>query len=393
MRKTTIIFFALNFIFAVDYETQIQPIFDNNCGGCHLANSQGGLNLSNYDNLMSSGTIVAGSAIQSILYDRITRAESDQGNMPPIGALSEVDIDLIAQWINDGALPEESSDISGCTDSDAITCDDDIDPLYFPECDTCSDDDPCDNYYNPDATIDNGLCMYDAHPTYEEFTIENFNNGSLYLDWSMFMPPVDVSQYVLMRCADIDGDNNGDGEFEYEMCVMIIPPMPLYTNMNFTDDFSDATDYGLDDIVGIKYTLSIGYPNNNYWGSAFGNYYYESSDNECVDGDINNDNVCMPMECFDGIWYEIVIDCAEEMGVPCENGFYIDPPEDVCCSTCVLSGDLNFDNIINVIDVVSLVNGILTGNLTSDQMLVADLNGDQTINVIDIVSLVNMILG
>ena len=153
------------------------------------------------------------------------------------------------------------------------------------------------------------------------------------------MPPVDVSQYVLMRCADIDGDSDDDGEFEYEMCVMIIPPMPLYTEMYFTDDFSDATDYGLDDIAALKYTLSIGYPNNNYWGSAFGNYYYESS----------GDNI--------------------------------------------LLGDLNFDGIINVIDVVSLVNGILSGNFTNDQMLVADLNGDETINVIDIVSLVNMILG
>tara|TARA_Y100001970_G_C14225611_1_gene855465 strand:- start:1070 stop:2119 length:1050 start_codon:yes stop_codon:yes gene_type:complete len=234
---------------------------------------------------------------------------------------------------------DSSSDVEGCTDSDAITCDDDIDPLYFPECDTCSDDDPCDNYYNPDATIDNGLCMYDSHPSYEEFMIENFNDGSLYLDWSTFMPPVDVSQYVLMRCADIDGDSDDDGEFEYEMCVMIIPPMPLYTEMYFTDDFSDATDYGLDDIAALKYTLSIGYPNNNYWGSAFGNYYYESS----------GDNI--------------------------------------------LLGDLNFDGIINVIDVVSLVNGILSGNFTNDQMLVADLNGDETINVIDIVSLVNMILG
>ena len=340
MKKTTIIFFALSFIFAVDYEAEIQPIWNMNCGGCHTSNSQGGLNLLTYDNLMSSGTVVAGSALQSILYDRITRPNSATGDMPPgNSALSQGEIDLIAQWINEGALSEESSDISGCTDSDAITCDDNIDPLYFPECDTCSDDDPCDNYYNPDATIDNGLCMYDIHPDYEDFTIEDFNDGSLYLDWSMFMPPVDVSQYVLMRCADIDGDNDGDGEFEYEMCVMIIPPMPLYTEMYFTDDFSDATDYSLDDIAGIKYTLSIGYPNNNYWGSAFGNYYYN-------------------------------------------------PPADD-----VLLGDLNFDGIINVIDVVSLVNGILIGNLTSEQTLVADLNGDQTINVIDIVSLVNMILG
>ena len=56
-------------------------------------------------------------------------------------------------------------------------------------------------------------------------------------------------------------------------------------------------------------------------------------------------------------------------------------------------GDLNFDGIINVIDVVSLVNGILGAGLTDDQQLAADLNGDGIINVIDIVSLVNMILG
>ena len=59
----------------------------------------------------------------------------------------------------------------------------------------------------------------------------------------------------------------------------------------------------------------------------------------------------------------------------------------------ILMGDLNFDGIINVIDVVSLVNGILGGGLTDDQQLAADLNGDGTINVIDIVSLVNIILG
>jgi hypothetical protein len=55
-------------------------------------------------------------------------------------------------------------------------------------------------------------------------------------------------------------------------------------------------------------------------------------------------------------------------------------------------GDLNFDGVLNVIDVVSLVSGILGGGLTNDQELAADLNGDGTINVIDIVTLVNIIL-
>ena len=55
-------------------------------------------------------------------------------------------------------------------------------------------------------------------------------------------------------------------------------------------------------------------------------------------------------------------------------------------------GDLNFDGVLNVIDVVSLVNGILGNNLSPDQSLAGDMNNDGTINVIDIVSLVNLIL-
>ncbi len=56
---------------------------------------------------------------------------------------------------------------------------------------------------------------------------------------------------------------------------------------------------------------------------------------DCLDGEVNNDNPCNPMECYDGQWYEIVIDCAEQMGIPCEGGVYVAPPEGVCCSTCV----------------------------------------------------------
>ena len=392
MKKTTIyLFFIFSFLFSVDYETEIQPIWNASCGGCHTSNSAGGLNLLSYENLMSSGTVVPGSSFQSSLYDRITRPESANGDMPPAGSLSQTEIDLIAAWINEGALPQESFDVSGCMDSNAITCDDDIDTLYFPECDTCSDDDPCDNYYNPNATVDNGLCMYNDIPSYDEFSINlGSAEGSLNLDWSLFNPPVEVSQYVLMRCADVDGDSDNDGEFEYEVCVMIIPPMPMFTGSQFIDDFADAVEYGLDDVAAIKYTLSIGYPNNNYWGSSFGNYYYEPE--SCVDGDFDNTNPCMPMECFDGVWYQIIIDCAEQMGVPCEEGIYIDPPEGVCCSECVLLGDLNSDGVLNVVDIVSLVNGILAGSLSVNQALIGDLNGDGTNNVIDIVSLVNLIL-
>ena len=70
----------------------------------------------------------------------------------------------------------------------------------------------------------------------------------------------------------------------------------------------------------------------------------------CIDGDINNEDPCNPLECWNGEWYQIVIDCAEEMGVPCENGYYIPPEEGECCSTCVeysIEGRWNPDGFNN----------------------------------------------
>ena len=42
----------------------------------------------------------------------------------------------------------------------------------------------------------------------------------------------------------------------------------------FLDEFDSQYAYNLEETAGIKYTLSLFYPNNNYWGSAFGNYYF-----------------------------------------------------------------------------------------------------------------------
>ena len=113
------------------------------------------------------------------------------------------------------------------------------------------------------------------------------------------------------------------------------------------------------------------------------------SDDECIDGEVNNDNPCNPMECWDGQWYEIIIDCAEWFGVPCEGGIYIPPPEDECCSECVLLGDINMDSDLNVLDIVSIVDIILIGG---EYNIIADLNYDGNINVVDVVQLVNLIL-
>ena len=62
---------------------------------------------------------------------------------------------------------------------------------------------------------------------------------------------------------------------------------------------------------------------------------------------------------------------------------------DLVCSQDYQLGDLNQDSIINILDIVLLVNLVLS----SDYSAVADLNSDNTINVLDVVLLVNIVLG
>ena len=108
----------------------------------------------------------------------------------------------------------------------------------------------------------------------------------------------------------------------------------------------------------------------------------------CTDGEVDNSNPCNPMECYGGEWIEIIIDCPEEMGIPCEGGVYLPPAEGECCSICMFLGDLSGDGIVNVLDVVAMVNLVLSGGYDE----VADMNGDGTLNVLDVVLLVGIIL-
>ncbi len=108
----------------------------------------------------------------------------------------------------------------------------------------------------------------------------------------------------------------------------------------------------------------------------------------CINGIIDESDVCSPRECIDGLWATAIIDCMEQMGVPCDGGIYVDPPDNVCCSSCIQYGDVNQDNTLNVIDVVTVVNLAIANEYNQ----VADVNLDQALNVLDIVLLVNLIL-
>ena len=108
--KATLYFtILLSFLYAqVDYETQVQTIFNNSCTSCHLYGHNSGLNLTTYSATMTGGNnglvIAVGDHANSELYNRITLPETANGDMPPTGSLSQSDIDLIAQWIDEGAL-------------------------------------------------------------------------------------------------------------------------------------------------------------------------------------------------------------------------------------------------------------------------------------------------
>ena len=102
--KKFIFYSLMSCLFAqIDYETEIQTIFNNNCISCH--GNSGGLSLDSYASLMTGGNsgsvIISGDHSNSLLWEKI-----NNGQMPPNGQLSSSNIDLIAAWIDEGALEE-----------------------------------------------------------------------------------------------------------------------------------------------------------------------------------------------------------------------------------------------------------------------------------------------
>ena len=103
-----LLFICLNILIGqVDYQTQIQTIFNNNCTSCHINGGAyyGGLDLSTYANVMTGGN--SGAVItpfdhaNSYLWQRVNNGEMPSGNNPD---LSSSQIDLIALWRDEGAL-------------------------------------------------------------------------------------------------------------------------------------------------------------------------------------------------------------------------------------------------------------------------------------------------
>ena len=62
-------------------------------------------------------------------------------------------------------------------------------------------------------------------------------------------------------------------------------------------------------------------------------------------------------------------------------------------SCSLLLGDVNSDNIINIVDIIILVGYILGNELpNNNQLYVSDINQDSVLNVVDIIQIIDIIL-
>jgi hypothetical protein len=100
----------------VSFETDIQPILDASCVGCHGDGGSGGLDLRgsvSYANLVGTVSqnyapalrVVAGDPEASVLHEKVADTGAFGGLMPPRGALASEDVELIRRWIAEGANP------------------------------------------------------------------------------------------------------------------------------------------------------------------------------------------------------------------------------------------------------------------------------------------------
>ena len=118
MKKTIIMFMALGMLFGqVDYESEIQTIFNNNCTSCHVdgGSYQNGLDLSSYENLMAGESdngpvVIPLDHANSLLWQKVNSGAMPPGNNPD---LSGDEVNLIASWIDEGALetPDDATEL------------------------------------------------------------------------------------------------------------------------------------------------------------------------------------------------------------------------------------------------------------------------------------------
>jgi mono/diheme cytochrome c family protein len=88
------------------FNSDVLPIFEDNCAVCH--GTMGGWNASTFIDVMTTGihapVVEPGDADNSLLVQKLLGTQTNGSSMPPLGKLSESQIQVIIDWINAGAL-------------------------------------------------------------------------------------------------------------------------------------------------------------------------------------------------------------------------------------------------------------------------------------------------
>ncbi len=391
----------------VDYDSEIQPIFNSRCTNCHSgSDAEEGLNLSSYNNVMNGGdsgdVVIPYDHANSLLWQYI-----NSGFMPPgTNDLTDSQVDLIAQWINEGALPEAST--SSC-DEGYIYIEDIPDNLV-----NANNEGWC--FFNDDLAVIDGLITLNNlnYSNLLETGVQSWNTGRL-VSWVLTYTPNGsngVNQQLTVLPEDIGNLTSLASLYmEWNYITVLPESFSALTNLfnlvisnnlltSLPEDFGNLTnlfflDLGYNQISSIP--ESIGDLQNIMYlwlfynqlsqlpesicnlpliwdGMDFANYpYFASGGNQLCDSNLIPDCVENSSN------FEISLD-------QYYYSFIQDIPQD--CLDDALLGDLNDDGILNVLDIVLMVNMVLDDGYDG----VADMNGDGVINVLDIVTLINTIL-
>ncbi len=388
----------------VDYDSEIQPIFNSKCIQCH--GSSAGLNLSSYANIMQGSmngdVIIPYDHAASELWKRVNSGQMPPGN----NDLTNAQVNLIAQWIDEGALPEAGS--ANC-DEGYTHIEDLPDNLV-----NNNNEDQC--FFNDDLAVINNLITLNSlnYTNLLETGVQSWNTSRL-VSWVLTYTPNGsngVNQQLTVLPEDIGNLTSLASLYmEWNYITVLPESFSALTNLfnlvisnnlltSLPEDFGNLTnlfflDLGYNQISSIP--ESIGNLQNIMYlwlfynqlsqlpesicnlpliwdGMDYANYpYFASGGNQLCDSNLIPDCVENSSN------FEISLD-------QYYYSFIMDAPQD--CPDDALAGDLNDDGILNVLDIVLMVNMVLDDGYDG----VADMNGDGVINVLDIVTLINTIL-
>ena len=388
----------------VDYDSEIQPIFNSKCTQCH--GNSAGLNLSSYEYIMQGSNngdvIIPYDYANSELWQRINSGQMPPGN----NDLTVAQVNLIAQWIDEGALPEAST--SSC--DEGYTYIEDIPDNLV----NANNEGWC--FFNDDLAVIDGLITLNNlnYSNLLETGVQSWNTGRL-VSWVLTYTPNGsngVNQQLTVLPENIGNLTSLASVYmEWNYITVLPESFSALTNLfnlvisnnlltTLPEDFGNLTnlfflDLGYNQISSIPESIGD-LPNIMYFwifnnqlsqlpesvcnlpliwdGMDYANYpYFASGGNQLCDSNLIPDCVENSSN------FEISLD-------QFYYSFIQDSPQD--CPDDALVGDLNDDGILNVLDIVLMVNMVLDDGYDG----VADMNGDGTVNVLDIVTLINTIL-